>query len=147
MGSLILGMLAGADLFGHAGILGPDHGGCLTWLVADNSSASFARRILQGMQIDPEHLALDVISSVGPGGNYLSEIHTVRHYRKELWLPDRLWTREPYDTWLAAGATDYEQRAIPYIDEILSRTAPPALDAGLEAEIDRIVAAAYRELA
>lgn len=146
MGSLLLGMLAGADLFGHAGILGPDHGGCLTWLVTDNSSASFAKRILQGMAVDPEHLAVDVISSVGPGGNYLSESHTVRHYRKELWLADRLWTREPYDPWLMAGAADFEQRAILLVDEILSRADPPALEASLEEEIDRIVAAAYEEL-
>lgn len=146
MGSLLLGMLAGADMFGHAGILGPDHGGCLTWLVADNSSASFARRILQGMAIDSEHLAVDLISGVGPGGNYLSEAHTVRHYRKELWLPDNLWTRESYDPWLIAGAADFEQRAITHVDEILSRTEPPPLEAGLEEEIDRIVTTAYREL-
>jgi trimethylamine---corrinoid protein Co-methyltransferase len=146
MGSLLLGMLAGADLFGHAGILGPDHGGCLTWLVADNSSASYARRVLDGITVDPAHLAVDLISQVGPGGNYLSEEHTVRNYRKELWLPDRLWTRDPYDPWLAAGGTDFEQRAIARVDEILAKSEPPPLEAGLEREIDKIVRSAYQEL-
>jgi trimethylamine---corrinoid protein Co-methyltransferase len=146
IGSLLLGMLAGADLFGHAGILGPDHGGCLSWLVADNASASFAKQILKGVTIDAEHLAVEVINSVGPGGNFLSEEHTVRHFRKDLWLPDRLWTREPFDVWEQKGSTSFEQRARNRIDEILAKSEPIELEAGLEVEIERIVAAAYQEL-
>ena len=46
IGSLMQGMLAGADLFGHAGIVGADHGGSLTWLAADDEAVTFARRIL-----------------------------------------------------------------------------------------------------
>jgi trimethylamine--corrinoid protein Co-methyltransferase len=146
MGSLLLGMIAGADLFGHAGILGPDHGGCLTWLVADDAAVSFSKRILQGMTIDAEHLAVDLIKTVGPGGNYLSEEHTVRHYRKELWLPNRLWTRDTYDLWEQAGSADFESRAIRRVDELLAKSEPPPLETGLEKEIDRIVAAAINEL-
>jgi len=146
MGSLELGMLAEADLFGHAGILGPDHGGCLSWLVADNAAAGFARRILAGFPIDEERLATDVIGQVGPGGNYLSEDHTLRYYRKELWLPDRLWTRATYDRWVEQGSMDFAQRAATRVDEILSTHQPAPIDPDLAREIDAIVEAARREL-
>ena len=146
VGSLLPGMLAGADLFGHAGIVGTDHGGSLAWLVADNEAVNYARRVWRGFQVDEEHLAEEVISAVGPGGNFLSEAHTVRHYRKEFWLPDPLWTRDSYDTWEQAGGRSFEERAVARVDEVLARHEPSWLEEGLEREIDRIVQAAYREL-
>ncbi len=146
IGSLMQGMLAGADLFGHAGIVGTDHGGSLSWLVADNEAVSYARRVLRGFQVDEERLAEEVISAVGPGGNFLSEPHTVRHYRKEFWLPNTLWTRDSYDAWEQAGARSFEQRVVAMVDELLARHELPPLEAAIEREIDRIVQAAYREL-
>lgn len=146
MGSMVLGMLAGADLFGHAGIVGADHGGSLSWLIADNEAASFGKRILKGFTIDEEHLAVDVIASVKPGGNYVSELHTVRHFRNELWIPGYLWTRDPYDTWLDKGEKDFEQRVIEKVRELLNSHTPPRLEPRLEQEIFKIVETARQEL-
>jgi trimethylamine---corrinoid protein Co-methyltransferase len=147
IGSLLMGMMAKADLFGHAGIVGTDHGGSLSWLVADNEAVDFARRITRGFQVDDEHTAVDVISAVGPGGNFLSEPHTVRHYRKEFWLPGAIWTRESHDTWDAHGAKSFEERVIELVDEILALHEPEPLDEHIEREMDKIVQATYRELA
>lgn len=146
MGSLLQGMLAGADLFGHAGIVGADHGGCLTWLVADNEAINFARRIFRGFEVNAETLALETIAAVGPAGNYLAEPHTVRNYRRELWLPGSLWTRDTYDGWDSLGSADFEQRAIGEVDRILSTHESTPLDKHLEAEIDSIVDFAKQEL-
>ena len=146
MGSILLGMLAGADLLGHAGIVGTDHGGSLSWLVVDNEACAFVRRILRGFDVDEERLAFPVIAGVGPGGNYLSLEHTVRHFRKELWVPGALWERDSYDAWTERGSMTMEQRAAARVDQILSGPAAAPIDPALEAEIDRIVAAARREL-
>ena len=146
MGSLELGMLAGADLFGHAGIVGTDHGGSLTWLAVDNEAFAFAQRMARGFELDAETLALEVIEAVGPGGNYLSEAHTVRHLRSELWAPSQLWTRQTFDGWLEAGGKDMEQRAIAEIDRMLTSHPGQTIEPGLALEIDRIVGAAKKEL-
>jgi trimethylamine---corrinoid protein Co-methyltransferase len=146
MGSLLLGMLAGADLLGHAGIVGTDHGGSLSWLVVDNEAWAFVRRILNGFEVDADRLAFPIIAGVGPGGNYLSLEHTVRHFRKELWVPGQLWERDSYEAWLERGSQTMEQRAAARVDQILSTQVEP-IDPVLEAEIDRIVACARRELA
>jgi trimethylamine--corrinoid protein Co-methyltransferase len=146
LGTLIPGMLAGADLFGHAGIVGQDHGGSLLWLVLDNEAMAFAKRVLSGFTINEDTLAASVVGDVGPGGNYLTHEHTLRHIRKELWLPSSIWTRETLDAWQAAGQQTVTERARHRVDEILKEHVPEPLEPGLSKEIDRIVAAARLEL-
>jgi len=146
LGTLVPGMLAGADLFGHAGILGQDHGGSLLWLVLDDEAMAFAKRILRGFTIDADTLAASVIADVGPGGNYLMHEHTLRHYHNELWFPGSICTRETFDHWSDAGQETVTDRAQSQVDSILQEHRAVPLDPGLAAEIDRIAAAARREL-
>jgi len=146
LGTLIPGMLAGADLFGHAGIIGQDHGGSLLWLVIDNEALEFAKRVLTGFTIDIDTLAASVVADVGPGGNYLMHDHTLQHYRKELWFPSSIWTRETFEAWNASGQETVTERARRRVDTILGEHKPAPLEPGLAREIDRIVAAAKTEL-
>jgi trimethylamine--corrinoid protein Co-methyltransferase len=146
IGSLLLGMLAGADLLGHAGIVGTDHGGSLSWLVADDEAVAFVRRILRGFAVNEEALAYPVIAGVGPGGNFLSLDHTVRHFRKELWIPGKLWERDSYDAWVERGRQTMEERVAARVDAILASAPAQPLDPALEREIEHIVAAAKEEL-
>jgi len=44
-----------------------------------------------------------------PGGHFLNEPHTVKHFRRELSRSDLL-TRQPYETWKAEGGKDMGQR-------------------------------------
>lgn len=92
-------------------------------VVIDNEINGMVLRALQGVTVDPEHLALDLIREVGPGGNFLAQVHTVRHLRKEFYVP-RLSDRQPYDDWVRAGGKDTRQRANELAREILA--APPA---------------------
>jgi trimethylamine--corrinoid protein Co-methyltransferase len=145
MGTLLAGILAGADLFGHAGIVGADQGGSLIWLLADNEAMNYARRFLSGVAIDKDHLAEEVIDDVGPGGNFLAEHHTIQHLRNELWLPGKLWSRQPFDVW-SKTSENMEKRLTSEVEEILKTHRPPELDPLLAQELDAICQAAYREL-
>ena len=40
-----------------------------------------------GFPVDEDALAYDVIAAVGPGGNYLSQPHTIARCRTEFWKP------------------------------------------------------------
>ena len=42
--------------------------------------------LMGGIEINDETLPLDLIERLGPGSNYLSERHTLKHFRK-LWAP------------------------------------------------------------
>lgn len=144
--SLVLGVLAGADLFGHAGICGTDHGASLEWLVADDELMAYAKRIVRGFSVDADKLAADVVQSVGPCGSFLTEDHTVRHFRHELWIPHPMWTRDVWAVWENKGRQTMADRMRDRVQELLAAQHVEPLEEGLSGELDRIVAAAAREL-
>jgi trimethylamine--corrinoid protein Co-methyltransferase len=146
MGSFVLGMLSGADEFGHAGILGTDHGGSLPWLVADNEAMNYAKRIARGFSVDDDSLAGSVVAEIGPAGNFLSHEHTLRHFRDEFWIPGSLWTRDSYDGWVAKGETSFYDRAVSEVKKILDTYEPEPIDPALKRELDKIVETARAEL-
>ncbi len=97
------------------------------------------RRMMAGIVVDEETLALEAIREVGPGGNFLTHPHTRRHLA-DLWVPT-LMDRRPYEEWERKrdGARDW---AAARAREILSTHRPEPLDERLAAELDRIIALA-----
>ena len=144
--TLMMGALAGADTFGHTGICGTDHGASLEWLVTDDETMAYVKRMVRGFEIVPEKLATEVIHAVGPGGNYLAEDHTVAHYRQELWMPNPTWTREAYATWETSGRLTMGERVRARVKDILAKHQVEPIEEGMARELDRIVTAAKREL-
>jgi len=144
--TLLMGALAGADMFGHSGICGTDHAGSLLWLAFDDELMSYVKRIARGFAVDEEHLATNVVHSVGPAGNFLAEEHTVRHFREAIWLPSAVWTRQPYDLWHSDGATSFGDRLHGRVEDLLETHQVNPLDDAMIREIDRIVVSARQEL-
>lgn len=144
--SMLLGVLSGADTFGHCGICGTDHGASLLWLFVDNELMDYVKRIARGFEINSDTLATDVVKAVGPGGNYLSEQHTVEHFRREIWLPGAGWTRENWPVWESQGRTSMAERAYEEVRHILATHESAPLDEALAREVDGIVESARRNL-
>lgn len=65
-----------------------------------------------------ETLALDVISAVGPGGNFISQRHTIKNMRKEHYMPT-LSDRNDWEDWEAAGSLSAADRAGGIVEDIL----------------------------
>jgi trimethylamine--corrinoid protein Co-methyltransferase len=144
--SMLLGVLAGADTFGHCGICGTDHAGSLLWLAFDNELMNYVKRIARGFEVNTDTLATDIVKLVGPAGNFLAEPHTVEHFRKELWLPEQLWTRQSFDGWQNRGCSSFADRLGEHVESILTTHTPQPLDEALSREIDNIVKHAEQEL-
>ncbi len=136
--TLLLGALAGADTFGHMGIVGPDQAGSVEQLILDNEIAGFVKRILAGIRVDADTLAGPVIRDVGIGGSFLGESHTRDHYRRESWLSG-LFDRQRWDPWEASGALSVADCVRERGSAILQRHRPDPPDKALAAELDRIV--------
>jgi trimethylamine--corrinoid protein Co-methyltransferase len=144
--TLMLGAAAGADIFGHMGISGVDQASSLDILVLQDEVIAYVESVMRECDFSDEALALDEIAAVGPGGTFIDRVHTARHFRRELWFP-RLLDREYYQAWLDAGAVSTEECCRQRKEEILRTHCPEPLDPALERELDRIVAAAQRDLA
>jgi len=143
--TLALGAAAGADIFGHLGISGVDQASSLDMLVFQNEVIRYVESTLRPLDFSDEALGLDALDAVGPGGNLLDTDHTAAHFRRELWFPALL-DRQFYQAWKDAGARSLEERAVEERRRILATHRPEPLPAALDRELDRIVAAARREL-
>ena len=84
------------------------------------------KHFIRGVDVSAETLAREVIEKVGPGGHYLDQDHTFKHFRKELWVP-RLLTRQPYDIWREGGSKDMSQRVTERVRDILETHKIPPL--------------------
>jgi len=86
--SVLTTTLAGVEVVhdGVSGLLGGANLASFEQVVIDNEMCKMINRICRGIEVDPERLALDVISEVGAGGNFLAHQHTVKHFREELWM-------------------------------------------------------------
>lgn len=143
--TLLLGALAGADLFGAMGISGCDQGASLPQLVIDDEIIGFVRRVLKGITVDEEACAYEVIERVGIGGNFLTDEHTLRHLREEFWIPG-LSDRDLWEPWLTGGCKTMLDRAVERQERILKEHTLEWLDEEVQRELDAIVAAAEREV-
>ncbi len=110
--------------------------------IIDNDIVGSCLRTLRGIEINQDTLAYDIIARVGPGGNYLSEEHTVRYMRTESYAP-RASDRQSYQRWIDAGSKDSWKRAEELAVQILNETSdpiiPPEVDAKVRSEFPDLV--------
>ena len=87
-------------------------------LVIDNEIIGMIMRAVEGIRVDDETLAFDVLKETGPGGHFVSNRHTRRHMRSEQYRP-QLSNRENRDQWKIDGGKDASARATEKAREIL----------------------------
>jgi len=86
-----------------------------------------------------------VIERVGPGGNFLTEKHSVNYMKKEAWYP-RFLNRDGFQAWKSRGSRTVNQRLEERAYQILDEDTPPlASDAEIK-ELDKIIAAREKSL-
>jgi trimethylamine--corrinoid protein Co-methyltransferase len=99
---------------------------------------NYIKRFMQGLEVSDETLALDLIHEVGHStGDFLSTEHTMRHFRDD-WYP-RLFDRDNFEGWAAAGSKTLRQKAKERVEEILAEHEPEPLPTELQRRIDAIV--------
>ncbi len=95
-----------------------------------------------GIEVNDETLALEMVGRVGPRGNYLTEKHTVRHMRQIPFSDLILETSKRGRT----GATAEIETAREQAEWILRNHTPKPPDEAVQAELERLLAAADQEI-
>ncbi|MBW2633331.1 MAG: trimethylamine methyltransferase family protein, partial [Deltaproteobacteria bacterium] len=95
-------------------------------LVMGNENIGMTKRFVRGIEINREMLAREVIENVGPGGHYLSETHTLRHFKDEFWRPG-LMARGARETWLQEGSKNMMDVIQEKLHAIIETHAVPAI--------------------
>ena len=109
-------------------------------LILDNDIYQKARYYLMSTEVNAEMLALDTIDAVGPGGHYLAQKHTRKYMR------DAMKRGVAHQIGPDGRYLDPHEHAIDQVKWILANHHPEPLEDAKQAELDRILAAADREL-
>jgi len=105
-------------------------------MMMDCEIFSIVQKMMQGIVVDDESLALETIANVGPGGHYLAQKHTRKHMR-ELFMPEFM-DRRPYSQWEEKN-DDARDWAVNKARKILKEHQPEPLDPRISAEMDKII--------
>jgi trimethylamine--corrinoid protein Co-methyltransferase len=124
--SILAQGLAGLNIIHDVGYMDQGMVCSTDMLVMGNEVIGMAKHFIQGMDVNAETLARDVIAGVGPGGHYLQEEHTFAHFKEQLWRPQLL-ERRGYDDWKAEGSKSMGQRVRERVLEIIETHQPSPL--------------------
>ncbi len=131
-------MLSWPDIIVGPGMLDGSMVSSLEKIVIDVETFRLARHAHRGVNTSEEYWLTDVISKVGPGGNYLCEPSTARSVRSDDWYISDFGSHESYDSWKAKGKKDVLEEALDKVDRILESHEPLPLGDDVEKELDRI---------
>jgi trimethylamine--corrinoid protein Co-methyltransferase len=135
---LLLCALAGVNYIMPCGALDDEGTQSAAQLVIDNEVCGMVGRVLDGIDVTDETLAIDLIKEVGPApGNYLKTRHTREWWRKDHYPPS-ISVREPYGKW-AVESKGIVARASDRARDILKTHKTPRLPEDLERELERIL--------
>lgn len=136
--STLMACLSMSDMLLGVGLLHGSRIWSYAQMLMDCEIFRIVRKMMEGIVVDDDTLALDIIRAVGPGGNFLAQKHTRQHTR-QLFLPQFM-DRRPYQVWEANkdSAVDW---ALEKARQLLDTHVPEPLESPLEKELARIIAA------
>ncbi len=141
----ILPALAGANLIYGLGMF--ETGVIMDYgqLVMDNEFAGMIKHMLQGIPVNDETLALDVIHEVGPFKDFLSHEHTLKHMYTAQTHP-KLIDRKIREDWEIDGKLDIYQKSWEEARHIVETHRPEPLPEDVQNTIRSIVKETEEEL-
>jgi trimethylamine--corrinoid protein Co-methyltransferase len=134
----LLPAMAGAQLIHNAaGLIDSSMTVAYEQYVLDDEILGAVLRVIEGVKITPETLAVDEICAAGPGGNFLASEHTVRNMRSELYMPQTA-VRINYGAWEREGRKGAVEQARQIAEDILARHKVQTLPDKIEDELAEV---------
>jgi trimethylamine--corrinoid protein Co-methyltransferase len=116
----LLCALAGANfIHDAAGMMEFALTACYEKFVIDNEILGMTMRAVEGIKVNDETLAFDLIKDVGPGGHFVTAKHTRRFMRREHYHP-QLSDRNSREQWESEGKKATWQRASEEVARLLN---------------------------
>ena len=133
---LLLHVERGVDLIWGMGQLESQMAISAAQLVIDDEIAGQVERLQQGIIVDADHLAADILTD-GEHTDMLSHPHTLEWFRAEL-SEVRVGNRQGREGWVQRGSPDMREQAQRRVEEILTPEWDPVLTGEQERELERI---------
>ncbi len=137
-------LAGGGDTIEGAGHLSHDVVVSPVQMAIDNEFYGALKYIRRGFEVNEDTLAFETIKEVGPGGLFTSTMHTLDHYRTELWEPE-IFARESYETWRQKDSKIDVDYAGEIALDILKTEPEPNIDSATEERLMKIIRKAEKE--
>jgi trimethylamine--corrinoid protein Co-methyltransferase len=136
--SMMLTAMAGANYITCVGTTESTMAGGHELAVIDNDLIGAVKRARNGIEVTADTLGLDLIKKIGTGGTYITEEHTLNHFKQELYY-SRIVDQDQREVWEKGGRKGMLERARAEARTILGKHQEKILDAGLLKELDDYV--------
>ncbi len=124
--TILLGAMGGSNYMHHsAGMLESMLTVAHEQYVIDDEIIGMACKVLKGIEVDADHLAMDVIDTVGPAGNFMMSPHTVKYMRSEYFQGNGVTDSNSRHQWEQGGSLDTRERAKAIARKILEASETP----------------------
>lgn len=137
-GGIILASLAGVNMVSSPGML--DFESCQSFekVVIDSEIIGMAKRLLRGIEVRENPIALEIMAEMGHKADYLTLPHTQKWFRKELHIPSNLIDRSSVDEWEREGALSMLERARLRVDQLVNSYEPRPVADEVRVELEKI---------
>lgn len=108
----------------------------------DDEICGMCKRIKKGQKVTADRLCEEVINDVGPGGEYLTNMHTFQNFRNEFYQP-QLEERDNYQNWLNKGGESLEVVANKKWKEVLKNYSAPELAEEFDQALQSYISGKY----
>jgi trimethylamine---corrinoid protein Co-methyltransferase len=123
-----------------AGILGSYISMSFEKFLIDEEYCGMVRRLLRPINLSDEAIDLEMIKTVGIGGQYLTQPKTFKLCRTEFYMTD-FFNRQNYAGWKAGGAQRIDQVAKNRLSQRMVAYEKPSIDPDVEVALSAYIAA------
>lgn len=95
-------------------------------MVIDDEIIGTCLRAVRGIEVNERTLAEETIRRVGPGGNFIADMHTIENFRQEFFYP-QVADRQSRKHWERDGSLDARERARKIARDLLANHQPEPL--------------------
>lgn len=135
----IIAALSGVNNISGPGILDFIMCQSLEKLVLDNELCAMAKRLVAGIAVRDDPIAQPYIEESMATNEFLSLAHTLKWFREEVYIPDKMVDRGSVEGWRKEGKPDAQKRASARVKELLETHTPEPLDADVAAYLKELM--------
>jgi trimethylamine--corrinoid protein Co-methyltransferase len=143
-GGIFMAFLSGVNMVSSPGMLNFESAQSLEKVVIDADVIGMGRRLFAGIEVREEPIALNLMREMGHRADYLSDPHTGRWFRRELFFPSEVMDRSPLEEWEHAGATTAFERAAARVERLVGSYRLAPLPDAVRRELEAITLRAAR---
>ena len=135
----LIGSLAGVNMISGAGML--DFLACMSVekLVIDAEAIAMTQRLLKGVSIPADSMALSAFAQTGLAGEFLKLKETREFFKEEQYLPTKVIDRSSIRAWQQSGRQDAFERAHQRVVELIGGYQKPELPRTTLQEFEKIL--------